>query len=371
MDKDAAIKRIDAEANRALILFDQQTKAVEQGGQEKTPEYYLKKAFAPNTYRGYRSALKDFVVWAGVDYPFPVTATTIMNYLADRAKDLAPTTLAHRVAAISFVHRLLGHDDPTEDAMVSTVLRGIRKDKIETEDWEEDRAAAFTLEQLKAMLSLMGESLHDRRDKAFILMGLFGAFRQSELTNLKVAQLKWVEHGVTVSMGKVKQDQTGSMRRYKAIPVLKNTLYCPVTALRSYLDAAGIEDGPVFRGINRHLSISDRPIGKDTANRILQGWAWKAGLPYAKPPRTKKRSLVLEGNTELPQKQTPEPTYSVHSFRASFVTVLRGLNVSDALIARQTDHRNLATMQVYDRPDSAFDNNPALLLAKVFENEQE
>jgi len=60
-------------------------------------------------------------------------------------------------------------------------------------------------------------------------------------------------------------------------------------------------------------------------------------------------------------------TYSIHLLRASFVTILRGLEVPDPHIARQTHHTNMATLSVYDRPEQALRGSPAqqLVGAKV------
>ncbi len=337
-----ATNQLDSDAKKALAVAAEYVMHVQLGVKEKTPEYYVRKAYSENTYRAYRADYQDFVAWAGVEKPIPVTPALILQYLADRADSLAPTTLAHRVAALSFIHRLLGYEDPTKSGAVSAMLRGIRSDRVEN-GWREDQAPAFSLEQLRAMLGCMGDSVHDLRDRAFILIGLFGAFRQSELTGLTTDRLDWLERGVVVSMGKVKQDQVASVRTFRAIPAIATANLCPVASLQSYMDTAGIDNGPVFRGIDRHGNVSRTAMSKNTANRIIQKWAGRALLSKA-------------------------DEFSVHSLRASFVTVLRGLNISDALIARQTDHRNLATMQIYDRPESAFDNNPATVLAEALGN---
>ena len=90
---------------------------------------------------------------------------------------------------------------------------------------------------------------------------------------------------------------------------------------------AGIEEGAVFRGVNRAQVLYDKAMSKDTANRLIRKWALQGGLPEA-------------------------DRYSVHSLRASFVTILRGANVSDERISRQTHHNNLRTLR---HPQVVFD----------------
>jgi len=337
-----ALEKLDDEARKVLASAAEHVIEAKDGSGEKNPEYYARKAYSDNTYRSYRSDFQDFAEWAGVEKPIPVTTAVVVQYLSDRAEILAPTTLQHRVAALSFIHRLLGYDDPTKSGAVTAVLRGIRKDRKDN-GWKEDQAPAFTVGQFTNMIELMGASIHDMRDKAFLLVGLFGAFRQGELTGLTVERLKEIEGlGYAVEMGIVKQDQVASKKVNKPLPLLPNSKMCPVTALKAYMDEAGIDAGPVFRGINRYGRVGEKAMSHPTANRIVQKWA--------------KRALIPNGDE-----------YSVHSLRASFVTVLRGLGVSDALIARQTDHRNLATMQIYDRPENAFDDSPVAWLAEAFQ----
>ncbi|MDD3449271.1 MAG: tyrosine-type recombinase/integrase [Gammaproteobacteria bacterium] len=340
----APVDNIVQRALAAPVLGKHPPEAIKD---EKSPEFYYREAFSENSYRGYRSDLRDFIQWTGIENPFPVTPTVVAQYLAEHAQELAPTTLAHRRAALSFLHRLLGFQDPTESPAVTMALRGIRRNRIKR-GWRPERAPAFTLEQLLAMLAPIGDSLSDVRDRAFLLVGFFGGFRQSELTALDISQLQWQDAGVAVTMdGIVKQDPLGNQVRAKAIPRIEGAGdHCPATALRAWLaelEKASITTGPVFRGISdrRKQVIFPKAMSKDTANRILQKWALRAGLPNASD-------------------------YSCHSFRASFVTTLRGLDVPDARTARQTHHLNLATMQNYDRPETAFVDSPVEELAEEF-----
>jgi hypothetical protein len=46
-----------------------------------------RKAFADNTWAGYKSDLLSFIRYAGTDLPFPVTSTLIENYLHRKLPD--------------------------------------------------------------------------------------------------------------------------------------------------------------------------------------------------------------------------------------------------------------------------------------------
>lgn len=303
----------------------------------KDATYYLRKAKSENTWRAYRSDVRHFVAWAGIADPFPTTPEVIGRYLMDCAQDpaqpQAPSTLAHRLAALSFVHTARGFADPTQDPYVRELLRGIRRDRVD-EGWEEAQAPTFSLGQLIAMIGPMGRSPHDLRDKAYILTGLFAALRQSELTRLRVEQLQAAEHGLVIRMGPTKTDPLNERRHMKALPKGPDG-FCPVQALEAWLRTGGISEGPVFRGIDRHGNVSTRPLSHTTTNRIIKKWVSRAGLPQAE-------------------------RFSGHSLRASFVTVARELRIPDAVIARQSHHRDLRTLDLYDRPQQVFDGNPSL-----------
>lgn len=315
-----------------LALAIEETLACVPADQTKNSRYYARKAYAENTYRAYRSDLKDFISWTGIENPIPTTSAVIRLYLVDRAERLSPSTLEHRLAALSFVHKLLGYQDPTQEEHLKAVLRGIRKHQVE-KGWSPEQAPAFTLGQLLKMIRTMGGSLHDLRDKAYILLGLFGAFRQSEMTGLSLEQFESVEQGLVIKMGPTKGDPLDERRRYKAIPKGRGTI-CPVDAVQTWLEQAGIESGAVFRGIDRHGAISDHALSHTTTNRIIKKWAARAGL-------------------EEPQR------YSGHSLRASFITVARELKIPDHRIALQSHHLDLRVIETYYRPSMAFEQNPA------------
>jgi integrase len=334
--------------HRALLSLDLEVQKALQNSSAspQTADDYTRCAYAENTYRAYQHDLKDFVAWTGIPYPFPTSSEVVKQYLVDRARDVKPSTLEHRLAALKFLHRLLDYPDPTDNAHLRTVLRGIKRDWAARGHPLGRQAPALTLAQLMAMIQAMGTSLHDRRDKAYILMGLFGAFRQSELTGLHVDQLTFVEPGIVVKMGQTKGDQLNQYRQWKAIPRGQGGC-CPVEALRVWRQEAGIETGPVFRGIDRHGNILEKPLSHTTTNRIIKKWVNEAGIKNA-------------------------DHYSGHSLRASFITVARELRIPDPLIALQSHHRDLRVLNDYYRPEMAFTQNPAIEVmgawAEMFEN---
>ncbi len=55
---------------------------------EKDARYYARKSYAEDTYRAYKSDLKDFIAWTGIPNPIPTTSELIKFYLVERAESL-------------------------------------------------------------------------------------------------------------------------------------------------------------------------------------------------------------------------------------------------------------------------------------------
>lgn len=120
------------------------------------------------------------------------------------------------------------------------------------------------------------------------------------------------------------------------LPRAGNPDRCPVTALTGWLQAAGITDGPVFRGVGKNNKPGTRPLHPESISDLVQLAVGRAGI---------------------------DPTlYSAHSLRAGFVTYAHLRGATDRAIAHQTRHRSLATIGVYVRVQAAWTDNAATCL---------
>ncbi|MHB8474212.1 MAG: site-specific integrase [Gammaproteobacteria bacterium] len=345
---------------RALVALEEQIRTCLDMGSapstkvarpERTQAYYRARSKSRNTFKAYRSSIKDFLLWArwqdDAPPPLPLPAYLIGEYLTQCAAKYAPSTVAQRVNALSWVHFTLGLQDPTKDQAVREVMMGIRNVAADEDNYVVQRAPAFTADHIVTMVNAMSDdmtNLRDLRDRAYLLVGVHGAFRQSELNGLTVGQLELIEgQGYAVNAGVVKTDQDGSKGLGAAIPFrTQRDKFCPATALQDWLKASGIKDGPVFRTIMKNNKLRPEkitPLSHTSSNGIIKKWA-----VYA-----------------VGEKRAAN--YSGHSLRASYVTIQRSRDVPDARIARQTHHMNLQMMSVYDRPADYFKDNPVTDLA--------
>jgi integrase len=103
---------------------------------------------------------------------------------------------------------------------------------------------------LQKVVGRMEDKLVDVRDKALLLVGFAGALRRSELVALAVEDVEWVDGGVVVVIRQSKTDQEAAGQEI-GIPYGSTPDTCPVGALKAWLEAAQITQGPIFRRVDQ------------------------------------------------------------------------------------------------------------------------
>ena len=285
---------------------------------------YVHAATSDNTRRAYRSDLRHFIEWGGT---VPASDVMVADYLARHAGTLSVATLARRVASISKAHAAKGLPSPARSELVRSTLRGIRR----THGQPQRRARPLTKEDLFSVLATTGDGPRDARDRALLLVGFAGAFRRSELVAIDCADIEPVKQGVVVHVHRSKTDQEGAGRKV-GIPHGR-TRWCPVTAVSDWLGRAGIEEGPVFRPVDRHGRVVDARLSGEAVSLVVKGRAAAAGLD-------------------------PDD-YSGHSLRAGLATSAAAAGVSSWKIRQQTGHASDAMLARYIRDGELFADNAA------------
>jgi integrase len=211
---------------------------------------------------------------------------------------------------------------------VRTVAKGIRRVKGTTQR----QAAPAVVDVMRQMVRQLPDSLSGQRDRALLLLGFAGAFRRSELVSLTVADVRFTGEGLVVQLKKSKTDQEGEDTR-KGIPLGTWPETCPVRALKAWLKAARITEGPIFRPVDRHGHIGAQALSGGAVSAIVKKWAGKAGFD--------------------------EGEFSGHSLRAGLATSAASMGVSDRAIAKQTGHKSRRVLERYIREGQLFRDNAA------------
>lgn len=277
-------------------------------------------ALSANTMRAYRGDWEEFQLWcAGRDRSaLPASPATVANYastLATAGKKVP--TIARKLAAIRFFHRGAGEENPTDNAGVSAILKGIRR----TVGTAPRQKAPATVDVIHALMArIEPETLQGKRDRALLLLGFAGAFRRSELVAITVEDLTFSDEGVDVFLPKSKTDQEA---KGQSVAVLNGKALKPADRLKEWLSAAGIASGPIFRRINRGDHLTDEPLSAQSVALIVKKYADAAGLDVER----------LSG----------------HSLRAGFVTSAAENRASISRIMEVTRHRDPRTVETYVR----------------------
>jgi integrase len=308
---------------------------------------YAKNARSKNTEKNYRTDWQDFEFWCLSKRlnSLPADPHTVAGYLADRAankfKDrksveraqLKVSSIVRRLCSISLAHRLKGYELNRKHPSIQETLKGIKN----THGIAQVRKEPILIEDLRLIIQAIPIELKEKisligvRDRALLLLGFAGAFRRSELVSLEIRDLKLVRDGFVISLRRSKTDQQGEGREI-AIPFGSNPLTCPTRALQDWIKSANINEGPVFRSINRHEQISCRALTSQSVALIV-----------------KRRVIDIEKTF----------TFSGHSLRAGFATTAAMAGIPEYAIMKQTGHKRSDTLKKYIRAGNLWRDNAA------------
>jgi integrase len=113
----------------------------------------------------------------------------------------------------------------------------------------------------------------------------------------------------------------------------KNTRHCPVVALDHWLSASGIDDGPVFRPVDRHGRVAPERLSGEAVSLVVKERVAAAGIDAS--------------------------GFSGHSLCAGFATSAVQAGVSTMKIRAQTGHASDAMLSHHVRDGELFVGNAA------------
>ena len=276
----------------------------------------LKNSKANNTLRAYQSDFRDFSAFCAKNglSSIPTQPKIIALYITHLSKTSKFSTLKRRIASISVIHKLKGHYLDTKHPIIMENLHGIKR----TLGSRQKAKKPILINELKLIIKAIDET--KIRDKALILVGFSGGFRRSELVNIEYDDIEFVTEGVKILIKRSKTDQSGE-GSLKAIPYFNNQEFCPVIALKNYINKkfSNINDGKIF-------DISDKSVAL-----IIKRYAEKAGLDSSK--------------------------YAGHSLRSGFATTAAEFGAEERNIMAMTGHKTTQMVRRYIQEANLFKNN--------------
>lgn len=300
---------------------------------------YADKAWAENTLRAYRFDWEHFADWCATydRDPLPADVETVGLYLGSIAPDFSLATIERRLSGINATHRRHNLAPPAviSEGPLMRIWRGIVREKSR----RQDKAEPLMAQDLRLIVQSLPRdpetnelTIEALRDRALLLIGWAGALRRSELVALTTADVEIVAgDGLRLIVRRSKTDQEGE-GLVKGIPYGDHADTCPVMALRTWLQAAEIEGGPIFRRFYRGGSIGEKAITAQYVSLILKRHVERIGLPAE--------------------------VYSAHSLRSGFITQAVRAGKPERRVKDHSGHKSWQTFDGYVKQAGTFDGNP-------------
>lgn len=318
-------------------------------------------AIAPNTWRAYKRAWREFLTYCrqqGVD-ALPADPETVRQYLTALATTPRPRLRARKghirgglpsvslldqhFAAIATLHKWADHPSPCSVAKVRLTMRGIRQSRARQGDRKIPKPPVFS-SQLSALVMAARQQecpVRAARDAAILLILGERGLRRSEISQLTPADVSPLidpltgrDEGFALRIRYSKTDQAGVGR---TVPLHRHKgPDCAVTALEAWL-AHLPQDQP--GALHRPLFVAVDAVGLPTD---WDRWGGQGRLRPAAIAEVVKRAGKAAG--------LPEETWralAAHSLRSGKITsdVAAGRALAD--IAADVGHKDINTTAGY------------------------
>ena len=191
----------------------------------------------------------------------PASTTAVRLFLEHEARSRKYATVRRYSITVSVIHQLCGLSDPTNHNQVRKVLMQLRLDK----HGDNKQADTFTAKHLEQMDKALGKSKEAKeiRDLAIYHVMFECALKRGELKMLPLDQIRWQNKEAIVSINDSSYALSESGSK----------------ALARWLGLLNGIEGTAFRAINRHGTISDKPLDDSSIYRILRAAGERIGQP--------------------------------------------------------------------------------------------
>ncbi len=350
LDTIAAVLPIDRRDELAELLTDHDV---------ETLRHLVNQGMGDNTLRALTSDLAYLEAWGlaatGRSLPWPAPEALLLKFVAHHLWDPqrretdpdhgmpadvdenlrsqgflksvgphAPATVRRRLANWSTLTKWRGFDS----AFASPALKSAIRLAIRATPRQRGRksAKAVTGDVLAKLLATCAtDSLRDLRDRAILMVAFAsGGRRRSEIAGLRCEQLT-VEPPIPVENGAPLPSLAIHLGRTKTSSGEQDDVVFltgrPVDALNTWMTAAKIESGSVFRAIGRWGTVSRRALDPQSVNAIIKQRAVMAGLDSGE--------------------------FSAHGLRSGYLTEAanRGIPLPEAM--EQSRHRSVQQAASY------------------------
>ena len=297
---------------------------------------HLRESMSKSTFRVYGAQMRAFTAWcAEHGLPaFPSDGAAVAAYVERMiAEKKSVSSIRQALAAISKAHAAMRFPDPVRTDYVRAASAAAARSMGRAPH----RKRALRIDDIALMLDyITGDEAKDVRDRALLSVGFMGAFRRSELSELRVSDLSSAtdRHGrtaIVVTLRHSKTDQTGERAQRKALFHTRRA--DAVAMLDEWLRFAVLSgDDPVFCRVRKGGHVVKEPITGENISLIIKKRAREAGL-----------TGDIAG----------------HSLRRGFITSALKEGATERSVMHQTGHRSVTVMRGYQELNDVTEDNAA------------
>jgi integrase len=225
---------------------------------------------SPESQRGYRHAIDEFVDWYCSEPRLAFNRIVVLRYRSHlESRRLAPATINLRLGAV----RRLAYEAADCGLLSSDLAAGIRRVKglkkngIRMGNWLTDEQAR-SLWQSPDSARMKG-----KRDRALLALLLACGLRRHEAANLRVEDVQQRENHWAIV------DLVGKGRHVRTVP-MPDWVYAE---LHGWLCSASIHRGKVFRRVSRTGRVLGDGISEKAIWHVVRSSASKVGVPALAP----------------------------------------------------------------------------------------
>lgn len=248
------------------------------------------------------------------------------------------STLSRRLASVRVHHGRQGLEFPSYPDQRRNRLLVAMKVIKKAQKYAPIKARAIGERLIVQMANACADDNKGIRDRALLLTGYLGGLRRSEITNLDLADVLFVDEGMKLTLRGSKGDREHSGQSVY-IPFTRHSTTCAVRTLHKWLSVRGNDPGPLFLGMYRGGQLREGRPADVLVDKLVRTYVEKVG-------------------------ENPEQ-YSAHSLRSGLVTSAALANAPIASVQRQTRHGSLAVLSGYIQEGRAFEDNAVHFLKNL------
>lgn len=259
---------------------------------EQSKSAVLNSLTSQSSQRSYDHAIREFIDWYCSEPRLAFSKTVVTRYrISLEQAHYASSTINLRLAAIrrlAYEAADCGLLSPDLAAGIRRV-RGVKKHGVRIGNW-------LTAEQGKRLLAAFDVGcLRGKRDYAMVAVLLGCGLRRAEAAALEVETLQQREEHWVIA------DLVGKGGHVRTVPVPDWVK----AAVDDWLNAAGVEAGPVFRAINKALRVGKTAFSPKVIWGVVKAGSSKCSLENVAPHDLRRTCARLchEAGGELEQIQ--------------------------------------------------------------------